>query len=273
MRVWGRVFLAVCVAIACPRSAHAQADGPDWAFGEPAGEVAVGVVSVLSLGALLLPQSRHPWGPSSPRPHHPAGSRASDIVGASAGSLLAIGAGWALESLYYVDRDVEAPFARGARTTLLEVEAVALSTGITAAIKRLSGRCRPRAMIDGRCLASDSAHTAFPSGHTSVVGSIAGARLWLMSQSEGVPSYRIASFTVAESLTVAAAALRVFAGAHSWEDVLGGYFVGHATGAVVAAVHPLESIAPVGAKGGLVDPEAASRSAFNAPVMSWGGSW
>jgi len=272
VRVWAMVFVAVCATAACPRRAHAEVDGPDWAFGEPAGEVAVGVVSVLSLGSMFLPQSRWPWGPSGARPHHATGSRASDIVGASVGSLLAIGAGWVLESLYYVEGDVDVPFARATRTTLVEAEALALTTGITVAMKRLSGRCRPRALVDGRCLDSDSAHTAFPSGHTSAVGSVAGVRLWMVSQSEGTPALRVGSFAIAESLTVAAAVLRVVAGAHSWEDVLAGYFVGHATGVVVAAVHPFESVAPVATPGGVASADPA-QSTSATPVISWGGGW
>lgn len=265
------LFVATALSTSA-RAALAQAEGPDWAFGEPAGEVAVGVVSTLSLGALLLPQSRWPWGPSSPRPHNPAGSRASDVAGATGGSLISIGAGFALESIYYLQRDVEAPYARAARTTIVEAEAVTLATGITMAIKRLSGRCRPRAMVDGRCMDADSAHTAFPSGHTSAVGAIAGSRLWMMAQSDA-PGQRIASFVVAETFTVAAALLRVVAGAHSWEDVLAGAFVGHATGSVVAATHPMESIPPVDAKGGITIEDASAASVRPAPVLSWGSRW
>ncbi len=162
---------------------------------------------------------------------------ASDLVGAAAGSALQLGAGYALETGYLARRGVARPGVEALHESLVEGEALALDIGVTGLMKRLSGRCRPWSYANGVCTSFD----AFPSGHTSTVASIAGARLahvaWTPLDDPAI-GLRVASFGLAEIGTVAAAVLRVTSGAHSVEDVVVGALVGHATGVLVALAHP-----------------------------------
>jgi hypothetical protein len=226
------------LSVAAP--ARAQPNGPDWAFGEPAGEVAVALVSVLSWSSRLLPQHRGKWGPSPARPHQAVAGTMSDFTGAYIGTAWQFVGGYAAEASYYRDNGVEAPFGRAGRTTLVEVESTLLASGITEVFKRLIGRCRPRAWRDGHCAGEE--FKAFPSGHTAPIAAVAGTRAVIALRSDEASSARLASFAFAESATVLTAVLRVLAGAHSWEDVLGGMAIGHATGSLVSLAHPMETI-------------------------------
>lgn len=221
-------------------------------------------VSAATLAAYFLPQRTTGWGPDAPRAEHRGFGIASDVTGAYVGTALLVGGAWALEGGYLAAAGASEPYARALRTTLVDVEAAAVATGITQAIKRLSGRCRPRAFRDGRCAGGEL--DAFPSGHTSPVSAVAGARLVLALRSGGDPALRFVALGAAEGASLATAALRVLAGAHSFTDVAAGWVLGHATGATLAAFHPMESLSPSSA--------AARAAPAGSPVwVGWSGSF
>jgi membrane-associated phospholipid phosphatase len=107
---------------------------------------------------------------------------------------------------------------------------------VTGALKALTGRCRPRAHDGRTCVGGE--YDAFPSGHTSTIASIAGVRLVHALRSGPGSEARFVSLALAEAATVATGALRIASGAHSWDDVLGGFALGHGIGALVALAHP-----------------------------------
>jgi membrane-associated phospholipid phosphatase len=217
------------------RSAAAT-DGPGWAFGEPFAEVALATASLLSLTAGAIPQRTSTWAPAALRPSNATWSHLSDVTGAFLGTGLAVASGVGLELAYYRARGDREPFVRALRSAMVEAEAVAMTTGVTMALKSLSGRCRPRA-YDGRsCVGGE--FDAFPSGHTSPIAAVAGVRLVHAIRSPGPSTARYVGFALAETASVVTAALRVAAGAHSWDDVLAGWGLGHGIGALMALAHP-----------------------------------
>ncbi|WP_437816219.1 phosphatase PAP2 family protein [Sorangium sp. So ce1078] len=236
---------AVALACACalawstPAAAQVGAAAPDWAFGSPGGEVAVAAASAASLATYLLPQRRSAWGAAESVERNETIGRASDITGAAVGTLLVLGSGYALEGSYLAGAGVRHPFSRALRTSLIEVEAAALSTGLSNMIKRLSGRCRPRSWRTDRCGDTDLDFDAFPSGHTTPVAAIAGARLNLALRTTGDAAPRLGALAIAEAATVVTMALRIGSGAHSWQDVGAGMILGHVTGFAIAAIHPI----------------------------------
>lgn len=240
-----RLAAAACVAVATlvtPSAVRAESNGPDWAFSEPALEPVVAGVCAATLLTNLLPQQRSEWGQRSEVPPGEITDLVSDFTGAVGGSLLLIGSGYFLEAAYYQTDGVSYPFARSLKTTMIDVEALALSAGLTALLKRSAGRCRPRAWRGGVCVGEDEEHTSFPSGHTSAVSGIAGARVVLAARSDGPIEFRLAGLAIAESSSIVTAVLRVTAGAHSIDDVVAGWILGHVTGSVVAVVHPMERV-------------------------------
>src|SRR5262249_43581679 len=154
--------------------------------------------------------------------------------GAWRGSVLFSTGAFLAEGAYYDAGGVRAPFGRAFRTSLLDLEAVTLSTGLNTAIKRITGRCRPRAFRAGRCTDQAADHDAFPSGHTAPLAALAGAHLVLAIGTPSDSAPRWAMFGVAEGLSVVTAMFRVLAGAHSKTDVLAAWVLGHATGTLVA---------------------------------------
>ncbi len=236
-----------------------EPNGPDWAFGHPAGEAAVSALGALSLAAFLLPQRASGWAPSSEQQAGEHADVLSDLSGGIFGATVQMAAGHGLESRYYASADVADPGARALRTTLVEIESLVLVGGITEAIKRLSGRCRPRAWQRelGRCNPDHPEHDAFPSGHTSAVAAVAGARLAVALRSQGPSTPRSLAFGMAEAASLVTAALRMMAGAHSWEDVTAGWAIGHAVGGLVSLAHPMTE-AP---RGAAVEPELSVPSA------------
>jgi len=243
----GLAVAAVWVNPTSAWGAAGEANGPDWAFGHPAGEVVVGGVSALSLLAIALPQRASEWGPSGARAHVPWASFASDFTGAAIGAVWQLAGGYGLEVSYYRDNDLSDSYRRAWRTVLVDGEAVLLGMGLTYTLKRLTGRCRPRAWrVDpegrGQCDPERPEHDAFPSGHTVTVSAIAGSRLVLGARSQGASAARYGAFAFAEAASLLTGALRALAGAHSWEDVLGGWGLGHAAGALVAFAHPMVTL-------------------------------
>lgn len=249
---WWRA-LAVVTTIACATlvtsSAHADDPRrPGWAFGSPSGEAALGSLALASNLAWLLPQRDAHWGPDRARPWSPAPGLASDVLGAGAGAALQIGTGYLLESSYLAATGAPRPGIAALHEAVVEAEAATFDAGITSLMKRLSGRCRPRARHGDRCDEPD----AFPSGHTSAIASIAGARVvgLLRGPFDGPAlATRVTGLGLAEAATLATGILRVTSGAHSVEDVLVGAAVGHATGLLVALAHPTVREVPRGAGG------------------------
>ncbi|WP_437318886.1 phosphatase PAP2 family protein [Sorangium sp. So ce385] len=248
--------LAFACALAWCTTAAAQAGpaAPDWAFGTPGGEVAVAAVCTASLGAYLLPQRRSTWGAASSEERNETIGLVSDITGAAVGTMLVLGSGYALEGGYLAGAGVRRPFSRALRTSLIEVEAAALSTGLSSVIKRLSGRCRPRSWRTDRCGDTDLDFDAFPSGHTTPVAAIAGARLNLALRTTGDAAPRLGALAIAEAATVVTMALRIGSGAHSWQDVGAGMILGHVTGFAIAAIHPIAPSKAPYAPGPLPEP-------------------
>jgi membrane-associated phospholipid phosphatase len=260
--------LAVAGALAlCPRPALASDpahNAPDWAFGSLGGEIGTAIVCAAPLSMFLVPQRRSKWGAWRTWEADRFYGVLSDFTGAAIGSALAMSAGYIVEGRYYQLAGLSAPFTRSLRTSIIDLEAVALASGISFGIKRLTGRCRPRAWKEGKCGDLDSDYDAFPSGHTTPVAAVAGARFALAINSTGNRGLRYAAFGVAEGLTLVTAVLRVAAGAHSWEDVLGGWILGHGTGVLVAYAHPMVD---------LPDESPSETSQPLAPMFSWAGSF
>ncbi len=246
-RLMGRhAVAAAALAVPCLVSAPARAeppqiaDAPDWAFGEPAAEVALAAVSLSSLALSALPEIETGWGPSWERPRNDGYSAASDFTGSFVGTAWQLVGSWALEGSYYQDRGIANPHGRALRTTLMDTEAVLLATGMVHGLKKLTGRCRPRAWHDGRC--DDGPRDGFPSGHVTPVAALAGTRLMLAAQSDAPSVHRQLAFGFAEGTTLVTGVLRILAGAHSWEDVVAGWVIGHATGVLTALAHPVEPL-------------------------------
>ncbi len=241
------VSLAVAAVGLTPGVARAEGSRPGWAFGQPGAEV--GVASFVTSANLVyfLPQSAGGWGPSVEGPFDETADDWSDLFGSVGGVLVATGSGYALESGYLASVDAERPGVQALYATMVETESLLLSTAITQLLKRVVGRCRPRAFQATGCEERD----AFPSGHTSSIASYAGARIYRLATTDPDPgmALRATSLALAEASTVTVGILRVLAGAHSWEDVLVGAAIGHGAGALVAATH-----APVP-----VDTHAATR--------------
>ncbi|XYI00227.1 phosphatase PAP2 family protein [Sorangium sp. So ce1128] len=240
MRCAAPLACACALAWSTPAAAQVGPAAPDWAFGTPGGEVAVVAACTASLATYLLPQRRSAWGAASSEERNEAIGLASDLTGATVGTLLLLGSGYALEGSYLAGAGVPDPYSRALRTSLIEVEAAALSTGLSNMIKRLSGRCRPRSWRTDRCGETDLDFDAFPSGHTTPVAAIAGARLNLALRTTGDAAPRLGALALAEVATVVTMALRIGSGAHSWQDVGAGMILGHVTGFAIAAIHPIQ---------------------------------
>lgn len=225
--------------IACADRAAAQVEGPGWAFGEPEGEVALTLLGVASLAAFALPQREDDWKPFPIRPRNELYGTGSDYIGGTVGTAWQVFGGFALEASYFEEEYVVDSYDRALRSSLVEIEASLIATGATIVLKRATGRCRPRAWVDGRCVGE---FDAFPSGHTAPVAAVAGSRLVMLLRSGGPPPTRVASFALAEGATLVTALFRVLAGAHSLEDVAVAWALGHAAGVGVAFAHPMETL-------------------------------
>lgn len=224
-------------------AAHAHAEGtrPGLVLDNGAAEGAVASLCAASNLTIFIRQRESGWGPSIIRKPDTTTGVVSDVFGAVGGIFIQTGVGYVLESAYLDAAGADDPGVEALFGTLVETESFLLSSGITQLIKRLSGRCRPRAWLDGKC----TEFNAFPSGHTSAISPFAGARLVRLIQtpSEGI-EFRAANYAVAETATIGVAFLRVAAGAHNWEDVLAGGIIGHATGVLIALIHPPVDVEP-----------------------------
>jgi membrane-associated phospholipid phosphatase len=262
------------LSVAVPEArAQDRVQMPGWAFGSVGGEIALGAATAAAPAFYFLPQRRTKWGAYAEHPRDPDFVLLSNIAGGIGGIVFAGGFGYMFEWGYLAAKsnNHQAP-VNALRTSVVDLEAVMLSTGLVQLIKRVSGRCRPWAWAESAQLCqarNDDDHAAFPSGHTAPVAAIAGARLVLALRSD-LGQYigaRYAAFGTAEVFSIAAAYLRIRAGAHSWEDVTGGWLLGHATGALLMLAHPMIDAPPS------TYPYQQSSSALSrAPVFfSWGG--
>jgi hypothetical protein len=205
----------------------------DWIAREPGVEIGVSVAAVLANGTSFIPQQKSGWGPSWKRRQHDEYGDPSDLTGNVLGSSWMLVAGYALEVEYYSRHGVADPAEAAGRTVLIDLQSLGFAVGIASLFKRLAGRCRPRAWSARGC----DEHNSFPSGHTVMPSALAGSRLLLALRSTDAPE-RYAAFGITEAMSLTTAALRMLAGAHSWEDVLGGWLIGHATGSIVSLAHP-----------------------------------
>lgn len=275
-RVLGGAALGVVLAAASPAAAdHSGPFAPDWAFREPAAEAVIAGVSAASTAFYLLPQQRRQWAPYRPRPHDSTLDWISDFTGAIAGSVLISGGTYLFEGGYLSEHEAPRPFARALRTTLIDAEAVLLASGIVATVKRLAGRCRPRSWNNGRCSEEAEENTAFPSGHTAPVAAIAGVHLSLAARTPGHAGLRLGALGLAEGATLVTMALRIGAGAHSWEDVGTGFIIGHLVGVALGYAHPMVDLGTAGEETGngaaALRGGMGWRGAWVPPVIAWGG--
>lgn len=262
-----KCFLAAAIAcslaaVASPTPAQAQsAPGvPGFAFGAPAGEALLGIASIAAFALNQVPQRSTGWGPGAEHAYEKTADRASDLTGAYAGSALAIGVGYGLESAYFGNAGVKGGAIYALRAPLMDFEAAALTTGMVAVLKRVTGRCRPADFHAGSC-DKGAVPDAFPSGHTAAIAAIAGNRLLLASRTEGDPGFRWGAFAMSETMALTTALLRVRAGKHSWTDVLGGFVLGHAVGVAVSLVHPMTRV------------DRKDLPGYDAFSMAWGGEF
>jgi hypothetical protein len=262
------LFLALWLPVANARAdePNLAPTRPNWAFNSTVAEGAVLALSITSNATFFIPQHKGRWDSRHRHLPEPTASLASDIIGSAAGSALQASTGYVLETTYLNAEHAHNPGLEALHGSLVEFESVLLTNGITTLIKRLTGRCRPRAYHDNICDEFD----AFPSGHTSPIAAIAGARLVRVFETpfhSQLAGLRVANVAIAEVGMTATALLRVAAGAHSLEDVVVGALVGQSTGILIALMHP-PSAASLDA--GRIVPTQTSASAF---VMTWSGSF
>src|SRR5687768_16965855 len=101
---------------------------PDWAFGQPAAEVALFAVSAVSLTTFLLPQARRGWGPDEPSTYDYSSAELSDLTGATVGVLVGSVGTYLAEAAYYDEVGVDGSFTLALRTSLIDFEAIMLAT-------------------------------------------------------------------------------------------------------------------------------------------------
>ena len=250
------VLAALC-ALAVASEARAGGNRPDFVLHEPAAEgIAAGIAIALN-ATYFIPQHEGDWGPIKLSDREEVAASWSDITGSLGGALLQLGMGYALESGYLALERSREPSVDALYEAAVEAESVMVATAATSFLKRMFGRCRPRALRMGKC----GEHDSFPSGHTSSVAAFGGARLvrFVSGDFDGPSAIHAASLGIAEAGTVVTGILRVVSGAHGWDDVLVGSVVGHAAGFFVALAHP---VVPVG-----TEKTSASSSAIGrAPV-------
>jgi len=256
-------------AEATPPVVHREA--PGWAFGSVGGEAGLAVLGVGAFATFFLPQHWSPVEPSIVRPYDPDFDALSDLTGSAIGSLLQTTSGYLFEGAYLDVRGVSDPYEAALRAPLIDAEAVGLTSGIILGLKRITGRCRPRAWVNGHCLATGEAHEGFPSGHTGPIAAIAGAHLALALRTKDDPGLRYAPFAIAEAGAIGTGVLRVLAGAHTWDDVSVGWALGHAIGVLVSLAHPFDTVSAAGVGSPGVAPRALGL--HPRPAIAWSGAF
>jgi hypothetical protein len=119
-------------------------------------------------------------------------------------------------------------------------ETLALSYGVTAALKSIVARPRPLSYdpswsIDDRSSA-DASHS-FPSGHTSMAFAAATAYSMTFMKRHPKSPWIIPMWVGTEAVAAAVGVLRTEAGKHFWTDVLAGAGVGIAAGLIIPWLH------------------------------------
>jgi len=127
---------------------------------------------------------------------------------------------------------------------LIDVEAMAITTLLTTAMQRSTGRARPFVRTCGSsspeadCSASaNTRNTAFFSGHTSIAFTAASTLCVQHSRLSLYGSADAAVCPVALGGAPTTSILRVVADRHWASDVIAGALVGSAVGALVSSVH------------------------------------
>jgi len=264
---------SVVVGMTClwSQSAAAQGTYPDYAFGHEAGEIGTGVFAAASNFVYLIPQQKSDWGPFRPRRYDPLSAEWSDMFGALGGSLLQLGAGFVFEAAYLANAGAADPGILALHQTAVEAQSLMLTSGITAFIKKISGRCRPRAYRGPKepCLQYD----AFPSGHTSTIASFSGARMVRVAYTPADSGFpiRVGAWVLSDAAMTVTGILRALSGSHSWEDVVGGALIGYATGVTVALIHPNADLTREELAAGVGAIPLEPQQARMTPVFSWGG--
>jgi membrane-associated phospholipid phosphatase len=265
------VTSAIALAAACtalPSAAQAEGNRPDLAFGHIGGEIGTGVFCAGTTAFYFIPQQKGTWAPFEARTFDPITGGVSDLTAAAAGSVIQLGLGYLFETGYLATAGLADPASNSTYAVLVEGESLLLSTGIVALIKRLTGRCRPRAYDEDSKNCDE--YDAFPSGHTASAASFAGARLVrsALTPWEPAASVRLTGLFVAEANMVITGALRISSGSHSWEDVLVGALIGHATGVGLELLHQPKEF------GDRVNGKPATIAGPQSPVFfSFGGSF
>jgi membrane-associated phospholipid phosphatase len=236
-----RVALTIAAIVACiagPREARAEGNRPDLAFGHIGGEIGTGLFCAGTTAFYFIPQQKGTWQPFEARTFEPITGGVSDLTAAAAGSVIQMGLGYLFETGYLAASGVSEPATNAYYGSLVEAESLLLSTGIGAIIKRLTGRCRPRAYDEDTKTCDE--YDAFPSGHTASAASFAGARLvrTALTPWTAAAPVRLTGLVAAEANMVITGVLRITSGSHSWEDVLVGALIGHATGVGLEFLHP-----------------------------------
>lgn len=257
-------WLGAALAVALtPRAASAEPSTYRWAFGSPEGEAALGALSAASLGLGLVPQAPYAFRPDRARPARSRSNAASHVTGTLGGAALLLTVGSLTELAHASERGAQGPMQSALRATAVDLEAALFAGGATLLLKKLTGRCRPRDYDAARDHCRRAAD-AFPSGHVAPVAAIAGARLGFALGADGDTGARLATFVLAEALAATTGVLRVHAGAHSWDDVLGGAVLGHAIGLLTSLGH---GFVPATASPSL----GSSSSPLARPTISLGG--
>ena len=259
-------LVAACTA--APTIARAEGNRPDLAFGHIGGEIGTGVFCAATTAFYFVPQQKGTWAPFEARTFEPITGGVSDLTAAAAGSVIQLGLGYLFETGYLATAGLADPATNSYYAVLVEGESLLLSTGIGAIIKRLSGRCRPRAYDEDSKNCDE--YDAFPSGHTASAASFAGARLVrsALTPWEPAASVRLTGLFVAEANMVITGALRITSGSHSWEDVVVGALIGHATGVGLEFLHQPKEF------GDRVNGKPATIAGPQSPVFfSFGGSF
>jgi membrane-associated phospholipid phosphatase len=211
-----------------------------WAFGSTWTYelIPLGTSAALLLGSKLLHQQHSSWGPDRA---HPVETSADHWSYATVGGALGLAVGQYVlraELFHAAGFSTESSYRYALPLLLSDGEAVVAATGLTEMIKKMAGRCRPRAWHNGTCDAGEEDNfKAFPSGHTTIPSALAGVH-FVEALREPSSLGNWVFFGGIEAAALSTALLRVKAGAHSWSDVGMGYVIGHVTGALVALAHP-----------------------------------
>lgn len=224
-------------------------------FGYDLGYVAVGGVLYAVAHFGINPQDRDiaPLGAGGAHAYHHGADLASDIT---VGLVLSVGPILG----FVLDGSRDGDYVHALRVPIVLFESFIMASAITGMLKNL-GVCRPYAWQagEGVCVAdagipSDARdhRRSFPSGHATSSAAIAGGLMgiWLLPRGR---DDRMAPLALGMTLlSVATAALRVRAGAHSMADVGVGLGIGLGVGFGTAALHlrPNEdrrvTVAPMG---------------------------